>query len=332
MGERVKVGVAGLTHGHVGGLIDSWRKVEGSQMVAVADATGLLDKIEGFERKYDDWRKMLDSEELDVLVVTSDSLESAQIAVEALGKGLPCLVEKPMAANLPDAKRMLEAWRASGKTLMINWPIAWSGWVDELKDRIEAGEIGTPFHFRFRTGHSGPKEIGCGPEFVAWLYDEKKNGGGAIGDFGCYGAVVGSYLLGVPESAFCVRGNYTKEYHVSDDHALIVLKYPKASASLEGTWATAAFDSGPSCVVHGTKGTLASWGDRVEISIGRDRETVNPKNVPGNGPAEYFLDCVKTGRTPKGILNPETAFEACRILDAALRSSSSGCTETLASP
>lgn len=330
MNETVRVGVAGLTHGHVGGLIDAWKKVEGARLVSVADATGLLDKTDGFERKYTNWREMLDKEELDALVVTSDSLESAEITVQALRKGIPCMVEKPMAANLADAKRMLEAWKASGKCLMINWPIAWSGWVDELKDLVDSGEIGQAFHFRFRTGHRGPREIGCGPEFVAWLYDETKNGGGAIGDFGCYGAVLCSYLMGPPDSVYCVRGNYTKDYHVSDDHAVMLLKYPKASAELEGTWATAAFDSGPNAVVHGSTGTLAAWGDRIEVSGGSDPRTIKPKNVPGPGPAAYFLECVRTGQTPKGILNPKTAFQACRILDAALRSSASGCAESLA--
>ena len=327
MSEEIKVGVAGLTHGHVGGLIDSWRKTAGARMVAVADKTRLLDGIEGFERKYVDWRQMLDDEKFDALLITSDNLESSEIAVEALQRGIPCMIEKPMAANLEDAERMLAAWRSSGTPLMINWPTAWSGWVDDFKKRIDAGQIGHPFHFRFRNGHFGPKEIGCGPEFVEWLYDEKKNGGGAIGDFCSYGAVVSAYYFGLPESVSCVRGNYTKDYKVSDDHAICLLKYPKASAVLEGTWATRMFDSGPALVIHGSEGTLASWGDRAELSIGGDRQEFAPADVPGSGPAPYFMECIRTGEQPKGILDPEIAADGVRILDAALRSSASGCAE-----
>ncbi len=303
--------------------------MEGGELAAVADATRLLDSVKGFKTKYRDWREMLEKEQLDGLVVTSDNLESSEIAVQALGKGIPCLVEKPMAANLADAERMLEAWRKSGKTLMINWPVAWSGWVEDFKTRADQGEIGQPFHFRFRNGHRGPREIGCGPEFVEWLYDEKRNGGGAIADFCSYGAVVSRYLLGLPESVFCVRGNYTKDYPVSDDFAVILLKYPKASGELEGTWATAAFDSGPHAVYHGSKGTLASWGERAEFAAGRERTEYKPQDVPGNGPANYFLHCVRTGERPKGILDPELAADAVRILDAAIRSSASGCAERL---
>jgi len=324
MAQQINVAVAGLTHGHVGGLIDSWKKVPDATLVAVADKTRLLDSIDGFKTKYKDWREMLDKEQIDALVVTSDNLESSEIAVEALSRGIGCMVEKPMAAQAKDADRMLEAWKKGGATLMINWPVAWSGWIEEFKKRVDEGEIGHPFFFRFRNGHGGPKEIGCGPEFVEWLYDEEKNGGGAIGDFCSYGAVVARHLFGMPENVYCVRGNYTKDYEVSDDHALCLLKYPKAAAELEGTWATAASDTGPMAVIHGSTGTLAAWWDHCELSAKGGRTEFQAAK-PTHTPATYFLECMQAGKTPEGILNPEIAADACRILDAAIASSRSAC-------
>jgi len=324
MSEQIRVGVAGLTHGHVWGLIDAWTKVPGAQLIAVADATPLLDKAEGFERKYTDWREMLENETFDALVVTSDNVESSEIAVQALGRGIPCLVEKAMAANSADADRMLAAQKASGKTLMINWPLAWSPWLPEVKKLIDADEIGHVFHLRYRNGHSGPREIGCDQWFVGWLYDEAKNGGGAIADFGSYGAALSRWLLGMPESVYCVRGNFTKDYDVPDDHAIIVLKYPKGSAVLEGTWATVGSDGGPNPVIHGKTGTLSvQGGDLVKSG-----EKVEVPALAVRNPAEYFLDCIRTGKTPEGILDPEIAADACRILDAAVKSARSGCAET----
>jgi predicted dehydrogenase len=324
----LRIGVAGLTHGHVGGLADAFRKHSAFETVAVADKTGLLEGFEGYPAKYLDWREMLDKESLDALIVTSDNVESVEIAEAALLKGIHCLIEKPMAANAKDADRLLAAHKESGKALFINWPLAWSPWLYDFKARLDADEIGHPFHFRMRLGHQGPKEIGCGPEFVAWLYDEKLNGGGAIADFGSYGCVAARYLFGMPESVYAVRGNLTKDYDVVDDHAIIVLKYPKADAVLEGTWATYGFDSGPNAVVHGAKGTLAAFGKEVEKSAaGADRTRTEPKFLPAPGVADAFLACIETGSVPVGITNPEIAADACRILDAALRSSASGCAE-----
>jgi predicted dehydrogenase len=44
-------------------------------------------------------------------------------------------------------------------------------------------------------GHQGPKEIGCSKDFLAWLTDPVKNGGGALTDFGCYGANLMTWMM-----------------------------------------------------------------------------------------------------------------------------------------
>jgi predicted dehydrogenase len=328
MAEEIRVGVAGLTHGHVWGLIDAWKKVEGARLVAVADRTPLLDKAEGdFERSYSDYRELLEKEQLDALLVTSDNVESSQITVEALGKGIPCMVEKAMAANAADADRMLEAMRQSGKTLMINWPLAWNPWVYDVKQRLDAGEIGHAFHLRYRNGHFGPKEIGCDDYFVGWLYDEKLNGGGAIADFCSYGAALCRYYFGMPETVYCIRHNATKDYDVPDDHAVCLLKYPKFSAQIEGTWATKGGDPGPNPVVHGKDGSIYVEGNQVVVNTGNEAKRNDPAALPVANPAAYFLECVRTGKTPEGIMDPVVAADACRILDAAIKSSASGCAE-----
>ncbi len=327
MSETFRVGVAGLTHGHVFGLINSFKNAEGVSLVAVADKTGLLEgQKDNFERLYTDWEEMLEKEQLDGLLVTSDNVESAQIAVAALNKGIPCFVEKAMAANATDADLMLAAQKASGKTLMINWPFAWNAWMFALKSEIESETIGHVFHLRFRNGHFGPKEIGCNKEFVEWLYDEKLNGGGAIADFCSYGAVLSRWLFGMPERVTCVRGNYTKDYDISDDHAVLLLEYADKNVFIEGTWATFGFDSGPNPVVHGKTGTIANYNGTIKVHrAGKDDEELNVPALAVTNPATYFVDCVRNGKTPEGILNPELAADACRILDAGIESAKTKC-------
>ena len=316
-----------MTHGHVWGLIESFRKLEGAEMVCVADPTPLLDRATGFEKKQSDWRKMLDEEQLDALVVTSNNVESSEIAVTALNRGIPCLVEKAMAANAGDADRMLAAMRASQKTLMINWPLAWSPWLHEVKKLLNANAIGQVFNIQYRNGHYGPKEIGCDEWFVGWLYDERLNGGGAIADFCSYGAVLCRWLLGMPESVYSIRQNYTKDEPVPDDYASVILRYPTMQAHLEGTWAHRGDDHAANPRIYGKDGTISVMSNFVYRStVGREEgRTAPPLEV--SSPAVYFWNCVQSGRTPEGILNPEIAADACRILDAAKRSNESGCAE-----
>ncbi|MHB8637971.1 MAG: Gfo/Idh/MocA family protein [Fimbriimonadaceae bacterium] len=329
MSDPVRIGVAGLTHGHVWGLIDAFKLHPDVTLVAVAEADPIRERATpDLATPYADWERMLDVEPLDGLIVTSDNKTSSAIAVAALSAGIPCLVEKAMARNAADADKMLSAARHSGKALMINWPLAWNPWLHDLKRRIDGGDIGHVFHTKFRNGHSGPKEIGCGPEFYNWLYDEELNGGGAIADFCSYGAVLCRWFYGMPESVYCIRGNFTKEYSTPDDHAVCVLRYPKASAIVEGTWATKGFDASGNPVIHGSDGTLSVFGGKVHINQGRDEAIVEPPKVSPADPASYFVECIRGSRVPEGILDPTIAADACRIIDAAKRSNVSGCAET----
>src|SRR5271165_2854414 len=134
MSKPFRAGVAGLTHGHVWGLIKTFKEHPDVEMVAVAEEDDVLDRAKpDFKAAYSDWHELLKRESLDGLIVTSDNKTSAEIAVAALQAGIPCLVEKAMARNAADADRMLAAARASGKTLMINWPLAWNPWLHDLK-------------------------------------------------------------------------------------------------------------------------------------------------------------------------------------------------------
>lgn len=324
----MKIGVAGLTHGHVWGLIESFRKVEGVELAAVADSTPLLERASGFANTYSDWQDMLAKESLDALLVTSNNVESTEIAVQALGKGIPCMVEKAMAANAADADRMLAAMRQSGKTLMINWPLAWAPWLQEVKRLLDAGAVGPIFNVQYRNGHFGPKEIGCDEWFVGWLHDEKLNGGGAIADFCSYGAVLCRWLFGMPETVYCIKQNYTKDYHVPDDYATVMLRYPKMQATLEGTWAHKGDDHTTNPRFYGRDGMITVGGGNFvyQSTVGREEGRTAPA-LAVNSPAEYFLKCVAEGRSPEGILNPEIAADACRILDAATKSNQTGSAE-----
>ncbi|MBI5708484.1 MAG: Gfo/Idh/MocA family oxidoreductase [Armatimonadetes bacterium] len=326
----MRIGFAGLIHGHVWGLIDRFDEDPGWELAAVADPTPLLEKAKDrFSMSYTDWRAMLDAETLDGLVVCSDNRESAEIAIEALERGVPCFVEKAMAADGIDAQRMLKAQRKSGKTLLINWPIAWSSWPYELHRQLQDVSLGQVFHFRFRTGHHGPKEIGCDEYFVGWLYDEHRNGGGAMADFCCYGAALSRWYFGKPNSVFAVRGNYTKAPgEVPDDHAVVVLKYPTMNCIIEGTWATFGFDESANPVVHAKNGTLGVYGNQVRrYAAGMEMRTFEGAAPPAKSPAPYFRECIQSGRVPEGLLDPEVAADAARIIELAVKSARTGCEE-----
>lgn len=296
-------------------------------MTAIADDCGLLShQKDRFASAYESWQEMLEKEMLDGLIVTDNNLASAKIAEAALAKGIPCLVEKPMAESYDSAKRMLAAAAKSGAKLMINWPFQWERGLHEAKRILDAGRLGHVVHMRFRNGHRGPKEIGCSKEFYEWLYSEELNGGGAIADFGGYGAVLSAWYFGAPSAVFGLRGKYTKD--VPDDHSLIVLKYPDKDVVLEATWATGAWDVTGNPTIHGTLGSLSVRSDAVELNLLDRSERIELKKSVGMA-VSHFIDALTGQAAIAGMLDPHIAALAARIVDTAKLSAKSGSLEPL---
>ncbi|MFQ3610362.1 MAG: Gfo/Idh/MocA family oxidoreductase [Fimbriimonadales bacterium] len=317
----IRFAVAGLTHGHVWGLLDVWARQPEVEFTAVADATPLLENARArFQHAYTDWEMMLQEVRPDVVLACADNRTSAQIAIRAMELGAHVMVEKPMSADLADADRMLSTARATGRLLMVNWPTRWNAAIHDLLTRAQSGEFGQVFEFRFRAGHAGPREIGCDPYFVEWLYDESRNGAGALADFASYGAVMSVALLGTPDTVLATRGNLTKDYPIADDNAVVVLRYPKAIAVLEATWSQVGTDGAPNPMIYGTEATAGVLEGKLRIHRrGGQPELVEPQPLPegASNPAEYFLACLREGREPEGVLNPQIAREAQAIIEQA---------------
>jgi predicted dehydrogenase len=88
-------------------------------------------------------------------------------------------------------------------------------------------------------GHQGPKEIGCSPDFLAWLTDPEKNGGGALVDFGCYGANLMTWLMDgkAPIAVTAITRHIKPDvYPRVDDEATILLEYTDATGIIEASW------------------------------------------------------------------------------------------------
>ena len=146
MSKTYRVGVACMSHDHVWGELEHWKRLSNVELVAAGDdEPELLEKIRttyGVQRLYNSWQEMLASVELDIVQVAGGNSEGADIVEAAAAKGIHVISEKPMAATLDQARRMKIAAEAAGTYLLINWPTAWSASWQELERRALGGDIG----------------------------------------------------------------------------------------------------------------------------------------------------------------------------------------------
>ncbi len=331
MSKTYRVGFASLVHDHVWGELGRWKEHPQVEIVAAGDVNAELRtqfKSEtGVENVYDSWQEMIDKEELDIVQASAENSTGPGIVAAAAAKGIHVVSEKPMAARLSQADQMLKSAQDAKTLLMINWPTAWSPALNKAMQLIQEGAIGNVLHFKWRSAHNGPKEIGCSRYFYEWLYDEEKNGAGALMDYCCYCADMCAYLLGLPEQVTAFRGTFVKDYPVPDDNAIILMKYANAFGITEASWTQKTGYITPNPVVYGTEGALTISGNQVSLTpAGSDVQSIEPDPLPEgrrNAP-EYLIHCLESGEAIDGLCCPKVSRDAQEILEAGLVSSDSG--------
>ena len=334
MSDTLRVGVLGLTHDHIWGEAEALAKCEETNIVAAADPnTPLTTRFaEQFGcPTYASADALLESESLDAVYVFGSNREGAELAVEALKRGLHVVVEKPMAADLDGANRMVAAAKESGAQLIVNWPFSWWPQLQKALDLALSGEIGEVISVTYRSAHAGPAELGCSEYFCDWLYDAHRNGAGAMMDYCCYGSVLAAALMGVPESVVGMRGGQVKTHLSVEDSGMIAMKYAKGMATATASWTQIGDMTSYYTGIYGTKGTLwvEPYGDGKLYWATNDNKMGEVVEVPAapewlTNSATHLAEVAKRGREPWLLNQGGFSRDAQEILEAGIRSAKSG--------
>lgn len=331
MAKAYRVGFASLVHDHVWGEIDHWMKLPNVEIAGCGDANAeqreKFTSVTGCAKTFDSWQELIEHEALDIVQAASENSVATDIVEAAAAKGIHVVSEKPMAATLHQANRMIITAREAGTQLMINWPTAWQPALVTMLHALQSGEIGKPFHFKFRAAHNGPREIGCSEYFWKWLYDAELNGAGALMDYCCYSANMNAYLFGLPNSVVGIRAVLAREYPLPDDNAILLMKYDHAFGVAEASWTQPVEYAAPNPVAYGSEGSLALHNGEVILHrTGEEPRPLDVRPLPEgarNGP-EYFVKTLDEGGYVEGMCSAEVSRNAQEILEAGLRSADEG--------
>ena len=198
----VGCGVISVAH------LNAYEIIPEATVVAVCDIDETLAskraKEYGIRSYYTDFHEMLRSEEIDVVDVCVPTQYHAQIAVSALENGKHVICEKPIAANLEEADRMIEAARKSNRLLLIGQSNRFLPMIICMKRLIDAGEVGDLMVVRVAHRFDNPYEKWLSNPHHPKYHWEK--GGGPIIDSGVHGADLSNWLLKDQPSSVFARG------------------------------------------------------------------------------------------------------------------------------
>lgn len=332
----LRVGIAGLAHGHVNGFLSQSLKRTDIQIVGIAESDQQLLNTTAEKFKlpqsilFRSLEEMLNNVEPQAVLIYTNTFEHRSVIEICARHHIPVMMEKPLATTADDAHAIADAAKRGKITVLVNYVTTWYRNNHAAYDMAHDGSIGEIRKAVFHAGHRGPKEINVEPWFLAWLSDPKLNGGGALFDFGCYGSDLMTWLMDGrrPDSVTAVTQHIKPDvYPHVDDEATIVLTYPKAQAVIQASWNWPF--SRNDVEVYGQTGYAITVGRdslRVRLNEKEPEKTIDAKPLdPQEADSVNYLRAVLLdGKKPEGLSSLETNVIVTEILDAARRSAASG--------
>ncbi len=346
--KRWRVVGINFDHMHMGDLLREVHEHPDAEIAGICDRDRARMKraIAAFgippERVFSDVGTCITACRPDLVILCPATADHASAVEEVAAHGIDTLVEKPFAASLQDADRMIAAARRAGIRLAINWPLAWYPPHVTTKRLIDQGMIGKVLEVHFYDGNRGPlyhlaDKVEVSEEEVqrakptSWWY-KAASGGGSLLDYLGYGATLGTWFMN-GEAPLTVTSIVDEPEGLEvDEHSITVCRYRMGLSKFETRWGTFTdpwtLQPQPKCgfVVVGSAGTISSYDydDHVGLQTRShpavQQVPVDVLEAPRRKPVEYMLHCKETGAPIEGPLSPELCRTAQRIIDTAVLS------------
>ena len=354
--NRVRIGVIG-TGGRARGLMNQLKKITDAELSAVCDVyePRLLQAAEiagPAALKLADYRQILDSREIDAVLIGSPDHWHKKMTLDAIAAGKDVYIEKPVSHSIEEGEEMVRAIEASKQVVQTGTQQrSWEHWLLG-KQLIDAGKLGqitfvhTYWYQHARAGTYTPVTMEK-LDWKAWLGPARDQpfrperfyqwrhfwdfGGGCLTDLMTHWIDVVHWYMNVeaPLTATTSGHNYNIKLWEAPDTVSTTLEFPNFTCAYLGTYVSRVDDGG--LEFRGELGTLKI--DRARLAFYRDDAayaagTLTP--VPemlvrstGDGSVAHlqnWIDCIRSRKTPNA--NIRVAHQAARtahLANAALR-------------
>jgi scyllo-inositol 2-dehydrogenase (NADP+) len=209
---------------------------------------------------FTDAHEMLDSGDLDLVVISTPPNSHYLWAKEALTRNLHVVLEKPMALTTDECDELMALAAASNRLLVVYQNRRYDADFVTLKSLIEAGAIGEVFHYEsFVGGYSRP---------CSYWHSDAAVSGGAIFDWGSH--FLDQVLAVIASPVHHVSGLNQKRVwdHVTNaDHAQVTLTFADGVQAIFTNSDLAAARK-PKFFILGTQGAIVGdWDPAAGSSV-----------------------------------------------------------------
>jgi predicted dehydrogenase len=326
--------------------MQTFGEIDGAEVVGCTDAAlelaAAAAKQYTVPRVFESADELINSPDVDAVVVAVPNRMHAPLTVQALAAGKHVLCEKPMALNGDAAREIVAAQRASGKTAMVAHQMRWLAAPQEAKRLVEAGELGEVYNAK--CGMMRRKNI---PGWGSWFTRMAESGGGPLIDLGVHVLDMAIWLMGNPRPVSVFGSTYAKfgpekrglgswgtpqwdGIFDVEDLATAMIKMDNGSTlTLDVSWAANTKSDNQHWVdLMGTEGGVSIRGDELTLTTQKFDRPIDVDTTPslstGARPmlAAHFVESIQNDTQP--ISDVVSGLVNNTILDAIYESAKSG--------
>ena len=353
--KKLKVVGLNFDHMHMGDLLRKCHQHPDVEIAGVCDedparmAAVIAHCQLPAERVFTDPHQCLAATEPDFVVLCPATARHAEYVELVAPYRAHLFVEKPFAATLAQADRMIAAAKKAKKLLAINWPLRWVPAHVTAHRLLAEGRIGALQEVHFYDGNRGPLWHGADKlattptpamKRQSWFYQAKR-GGGSLLDYLGYGTTLGTWFHGGRKPLEVTAVIDRPRGLEVDEHSITIARYAAGLSKFETRWGTFTdpwiHQPQPECgfVLKGEDGTISScdYAPTIRVqtraNLGGEELPVDALAAPMQDPIQYFVHCLREGRPIEGPLSPKISRIGQQIVDSAVLSARLGKTVKL---
>ncbi|HLO57518.1 MAG TPA: Gfo/Idh/MocA family oxidoreductase [Bacteroidales bacterium] len=234
-------------------------KVKGSKVMAVMrrDAVKAADyaKRHNISQWYSNANDIINHTDINAVYVATPPSSHAEYAIKAMEKGKVAYVEKPMATNNDECKRMLDASIATGQPLFVAYYRRYLPYFIKVKEILSCGVLGNLLYAEIDF-HISPRQEDFDRDNLPWRLKPEIAGAGYFYDLACHQLDLFEMFFGqvkaVNSKSFNRRGLYTPE-----DTVFALLEY-QSGLPVKASWCFAAGNQEHRDIlkIYGSRGSL----------------------------------------------------------------------------
>ena len=338
MGNTVKLGVVGVR------MLGQWQ-VECVDNLADAEVTAVADNAETFHvvgrgetsleqyadsigaAAYSDGVAMIENADVDAVSLCVSPKWREPLVVAAAKRGLPVVMEKPMAWDTAQGEKLARIAADAGITLMMEYPLRYFPAMEKLKSLLDNGPLGRPLSVtgELQACFMYPKDH--------WTWDPK-NGNGFLNESITHLYDTLCFICGTPVNVYA-KGRSYKGVSDMADAALVMIEFENGSyaAANGGAIGTTSFQTPMYVHVFAENGEARVTGpdwmyNKIEWATTDDKEMrVEEFSLPDRRQIMlyslgHFTECARDGAAPS--CDAEDGLNCMRIVDGLRESIATG--------